>query len=75
MKQTYVDTTHFVGIAVVAGVLGIAGPLQATSVEPTIDGSKSEYESDRYKRYSEGAGRALKRRYNADADRADADKS
>ena len=37
MKQTYVDTTHFVGIAVVAGVLGIAGPLQATSVEPTID--------------------------------------
>ena len=37
MKQTYVDTTHFVGIAVVAGLLGIAGPLQATSVEPTID--------------------------------------
>jgi len=38
MKQTYVDTTHLVGIAVVAGLLGIAGPLQATSVEPTIDG-------------------------------------
>lgn len=39
MKQTYVDTTHLVGIAVVAGLLGIAGPLQATSVEPTADGS------------------------------------
>jgi len=39
MKQTYVDTTHLVGIAIVAGLLGIAGPLQATSVEPSIDGS------------------------------------
>ena len=39
MKQTYVNTTHLVGIVIVAGLLGITGPLQATSVEPPTDGS------------------------------------